>query len=273
MFDIGGQTIAAVVGLGRDPVIFLHGNSSTKSVWREQIAYVRSCGRGVLAPDFPGHGESDDATDPERTYSLPGYAGIVRGLLDKLGWFRIDIVGWSLGGHVGLELFATDSRVRSLLVLGTPPARPCAESLQQAFRHSDIMDLAGKRDFSEADARAYGGAMMGAAEYLTPHLLRNVRRTDGRAREHLFASILCGIGADERTCVETLDKPLAVVHGEDEPFVRLEYLQSLRYRSLWRQRVHIIPAAGHAPHRQCPATFNRLMSEFLRAVARMSWAY
>jgi len=264
-FAVAGVSIAAIVepGLGR-PVVFLHGNSSTKDVWLNQIDFVRHRGRAVVAPDLPGHGESEDSHTPGLTYSMPGYAGIVSRLLDTLHWGGpVDLVGWSLGGHIGLELLASDPRICSLLIVGTPPARPSAESLQQAFYGSDDMQLAGKQDFSEADALAYGTAMMGGREYLTPSLLNCVKRTHGLARRCLFASVADCIGSDQRSSVESISKPICVIHGENEPFVRLDYLQSINYRSLWNSRIYVISGAGHAPQWQAPAAFNRIMYRFL----------
>jgi pimeloyl-ACP methyl ester carboxylesterase len=260
---ISGIEISAIVEPGRGhPVVFLHGNSSTKAVWAHQVSLAKRHGRAVLAPDLPGHGDSENARDPQATYSLPGYAGIVRGLLDRLTWSSVDVVGWSLGGHIGLELLATDRRIRSLLIVGTPPGRPSAEAIRQAFHPSDDMELAGKGDFTSADASAYGGAMMGGSDYLTPHLLACVQRTDGNARRYLFASALEGVGTDQRESVETIDKPLCVVHGEREPFVRLDYLQSIRYRALWNDRIRVFAGAGHAPHWECPAAFNNMLLNF-----------
>jgi pimeloyl-ACP methyl ester carboxylesterase len=173
------------------------------------------------------------------------------------------VVGWSLGGHIGLELLATDPRLRSLLIVGTPPGRPCAEDLARAFHNSSDMQLAAKAEFSEADAISYGSAMMGGREYLTPHLLACIKRTDGRARQLLFASVMNGIGKDQAKTVAAIDAPLCVVHGEKEPFVRFDYLCSLRYRALWGDRIQVIPGAGHAPHWQEPALFNQILLHFL----------
>jgi len=266
-FELYGTAIAAIFlpGAGR-PVIFLHGNSSTKAVWSHQIDLMRRHGRAVLAPDLPGHGESENSRTPQTTYSFPGYAAVIRALLDRFSWPAVDIVGWSLGGHIGLELLATDPRVHSLLIVGTPPARPCAEALSQVFYTSDCMQLAGMGHFSETDAVTYGVAMMGGREYLTPHLLANIRRADGNARQFLFASALGGVGTDQRKSVETIDRPLCVVHGEQEPFVRLDYLSSLSYRRLWNNRVQVIPGAGHAPHWQSPAAFNSILAGFMETV-------
>lgn len=263
-FSIGGRDIAAIVAPGqRRPVLLLHGNSSSKAVWAHQIPLLVELGYGVLAPDLPGHGDSDDALYPETTYSFPGYAAAIGGLLDALGWNAVDVVGWSLGGHIGLELLATGRRVRSLLIVGTPPIRPCPEALEQAFYGNDDMNLAGKLSFSPADALAYATAMMGGADQLTPELLAAAARTDGKARACMFANGLRGVGADQRATVEYSDKPLCVVHGNDEPFVRLDYLRAIKYRALWNKRIHVITGAGHAPHWQSPSVFNDLLRAFL----------
>jgi pimeloyl-ACP methyl ester carboxylesterase len=105
--------------------------------------------------------------------------------------------------------------------------------------------------------------MMGGADQLTSELLAAAARTDGKARACMFANGLRGVGADQRATVEHSDKPLCVVHGNDEPFVRLDYLRSIKYRALWNKRIHVIAGAGHAPHWQSPSIFNDLLQAFL----------
>jgi pimeloyl-ACP methyl ester carboxylesterase len=268
-FQIGDVGISAIVvrGTGR-PLVFLHGNSSSKAVWANQLQLVHRCGRPALAPDLPGHGASENSPTPQVTYSFPGYAEVIRRLLDALGWSEVDLVGWSLGGHIGLELLASEARVRSLLIVGTPPVRPCVEALHEAFYADDDMQLAGKAEFTRADALAYGSAMMGGPRRLAPGLLRNLRRTDGNARRFMLANALSGVGADQRAIVATSEKPLCMVHGAREPFVRLEYLRSLNYRALWKGRVQVIAGAGHAPHWERPSAFNRILEEFFGLVPR-----
>lgn len=263
-FCVLGETVSAIVGQGRlRPVVFLHGNSSVKVVWANQLEAVHRQGHSFLAPDLPGHGESEDSASAERTYSLPGYSAVISRLLDALRWDCVDVVGWSLGGHIGLQLLATDRRIRSLLIVGTPPVAVGAKSLREAFYESAEMNLAGKAKFGPEDAWAYGSAMMGGREHLPAELLGWIRRTDGAARAHLFASALRGVGVDQKELVETVDKPLCVVHGEMEPFVRLDYLYSLRYRALWEDRIFVIANAGHAPHWQRPSVFNSILLKFL----------
>jgi pimeloyl-ACP methyl ester carboxylesterase len=260
-----GSVSAIVVEGRRDPVVFIHGNSSTKSVWSHQIAAVQDRGTAVLAPDLPGHGDSRDAHQPETTYNIPGYASVITSLCNMLNWTSVTIVGWSLGGHIGLELLAKDDRVRSLLIVGAPPVPVQLEAIAEAFQQTEVMGLAGKRVFTEDEANAFAVATLGGQGWVSSELLRDVRRTHGLAREMFFASIVGRIGADERQAVETIDKPLCIVHGEKDPFIRLDYLQSLRYRALWRDRIFVIADAGHAPHWQCSKSFNEILLDFLGA--------
>ncbi|RKE65942.1 pimeloyl-ACP methyl ester carboxylesterase [Pseudorhodoplanes sinuspersici] len=249
-------------GYGR-PVVFLHGNSSSKHVWANQLELICSNGRPVLAPDFPGHGKSGNSSTPASTYSFPGYAAVISGLLDQLRWDCVDLVGWSLGGHVGLELLASEPRIHSLLIVGTPPVRLRPQSLHEAFYADDNMQLAGKPDFSETDTIRYGTALMGGWKHLAPTLLNDIRRTDGNARRWMFSNSLQGIGSDQRHTAENVSKSLCVVHGEKEPFVRLGYLQSLNYRAIWKGKVQVICDAGHAPHWEYPRAFNQILLDFL----------
>jgi pimeloyl-ACP methyl ester carboxylesterase len=245
------------------PVLFLHGNSSSKRIWMHQFRCLKAIGRGFIAIDLPGHGESENSPVPDITYSFPGYADIVRSLLDELCLPAVDVVGWSLGGHVGLELLATDTRVRSLLLIGAPPARPRADVLQRVFHSSASLDYASRQDLSERDIESYAAAMLGGSGFVTEEVLQDIRRTDGLARKCMFENVLRGVGTDEQVTVETSPKPLCVVHGACEAFVRLDYLRSLRYHSLCDGKIHIVQGAGHAPHWQYPAAFNPILLRFL----------
>lgn len=247
-------------------VLLIHGNSSCKDVFAHQVRALVRAGFAVAAPDLPGHGASANARHPRRIYSFPGYAGVLRGLLDAMAIAQVHVVGWSLGGHIGLELLATDQRVRSLLITGTPPVIPGPDGADTAFVASPAMALTGKRRLSPREAVTYGTCMMGGRRNLAPHLLAAIRRTDGAARFWMVKNGLGGIGADEVRTVGTARRPLAVVQGERDPFVNVAYIEGLRYRCLWRGAVQRV-AAGHAPHWERPRLFNRHMLSFLRTVA------
>jgi len=241
----------------------IHGNSACKEVFAHQFESRLAHRFRLIAFDLPGHGASADADDPRRTYSIPGYADVALELLASLGVDRVAVLGWSLGGHVGIELLARDLEVAGLAITGTPPIGHNAADFAAGFRPQEHMDLTGKEVFSDADIRAYANESTGAP---AAFLEAAVRRTDGRARRLMMEAAMAGRGADQREIVSTCSVPVAVITGANEPFVNNDYLATFPYRNLWDRTVHVIPGTGHAPFWERPQAFNPLFERFLTDV-------
>jgi pimeloyl-ACP methyl ester carboxylesterase len=248
------------------PVLMIHGNSSCKEIFRNQLEGAIGRRWRVIAIDLPGHGRSSDARNPRRTYSMAGYADMAAEVLDILGVSRFAVLGWSLGGHIGLELFTRHDGMAGLLATGTPPVPLTPEGIGRGFLPSEHMGLAGKAEFTAEDAQGFAERTAGFNAPYEPFLLDAVKRTDGRARSLMIGAAVSGWGTDQLRLVESLDKPLAIISGGDEPFVNNDYLQSIRYAHLWDGKVHILPSIGHAPFWEAPATFDPLLSRFLSDV-------
>ncbi len=250
----------------RPAVLMLHGNSSCRHVFAAQFAAPFAARYRMIAFDLPGHGESDDAEDPPRTYTIPGYADLTKEILAALGIPRAAILGWSLGGHIGLEILARWDQLAGLMIVGTPPVAPHPDAIAAAFVPSRLMALAGKEKFTPADAEAYAEAMYGGTGPVNGRLREAVHRADGRARRYMMDAAMGAIGADGRRAAETATVPLAVVSGGKEPFVDNAELEKIRYSSLWRGMVCILPDAGHAPFLETPEKFNDLFEAFLAEI-------
>ncbi len=260
-------TIAVSESSGSGPVLVLvHGNSSCKEVFRNQLDGSIGGRYRTIALDLPGHGRSSDARNPWRTYTMPGYADMMAELLDILGVGRFAVLGWSLGGHIGLELFTRHAGMVGLLATGTPPVALTPEAMMQGFRPSEHMGLAGRAEFTAAEVDAYARNTCGLNAPFEPFLLDAVKRTDGRARERMLSAALAGWGTDQLRLVETLDRPLAIVSGGDEPFVNNAYLRGISYKNLWDGQVHVLPGIGHAPFWEAPEQFDPLLARFLADV-------
>jgi pimeloyl-ACP methyl ester carboxylesterase len=89
---------------GEMPLVMIHGNSYCRGVFRHQLHSSLTSHHRLIAFDLPGSGESSDAPDPERTYTLQGSADATIELLGKLGVTNAIVFGWSLGGHIGIEM-------------------------------------------------------------------------------------------------------------------------------------------------------------------------
>lgn len=52
-------------------VLFIHGNSSCKEIFRNQLESKLGTAYRMIAMDLSGHGKSGNASDPSRTYTVP----------------------------------------------------------------------------------------------------------------------------------------------------------------------------------------------------------
>jgi pimeloyl-ACP methyl ester carboxylesterase len=255
-------------GQGDVPILLIHGNSSCREVFRNQLDGELAERHRFVAFDLPGHGLSGDAIEPSRTYTLSGYSDAARELLGLLGIQDVVIFGWSLGGHIAMEMAPKLSHLRGLMICGAPPVR--RSDLAAGFVLSPHMRLAGKEELSPSEIEQFSEAVFGAK--LAPQFHQAIERTDGLARSTLFDPANAGEGVDQRWVVENLPMPLAVVHGGDDPFVKLDYVDSLAYANLWEGRCQRLPGLGHAPLVEAPEVFNPILDRFLLNVARAAEA-
>jgi len=257
-----GQIALEESGHGTLPVLLIHGNSSSRAVFRNQMQGHVADAYRFIAFDLPGHGESSNAIDPARTYTRPGLADATIELLEKLGIDEVVLVGWSLGGHIALEVASRFAGVRGIMICGTPPV---GRDMSAGFIPAPHMRLGSQQVFSAEDVDTFGQAIFG--DSFTPALRAAIARTDGRARKTMFEAARAGAGIDQRTLVESLPVPLAVVNGANDRFVNLDYIDSVAYANLWGGHCLRLPDTGHAPFLESPALFNPILERFLRDVA------
>jgi pimeloyl-ACP methyl ester carboxylesterase len=103
-----------VYGAG-EALLLLHGNGGSIHVFKSQIPELSKHFK-VIAVDSRAQGKSTDS-DQEITYAL--MASDMSALIDKLNLGSVDVVGWSDGGNIGLELaFAHPQQVKKLVTFG-----------------------------------------------------------------------------------------------------------------------------------------------------------
>ncbi len=263
---VGRNRIAVYRSGGEGPVLlFIHGNSASSRAFKFQLEGAFGRSHQAFAIDLPGHGESDGAAEPEFDYTIPGYAAVLSGAAKALGLDKAVYIGWSLGGHILLEAAAQLPNPSALVLFGTPPL-DTPGSMAAAFLPNPAMSFGFTRDLTRAQAAAYTDAFFRQGMHAPKRFREDALRTDGRAREILNASIGGGRMKDESRIVAGLSIPLAVLHGAEEQLVNAAFFASLAMPTLWRGKVQVIQAAGHAAHWEQPERFNELLDAFIRDV-------
>ncbi|WP_225890064.1 alpha/beta fold hydrolase [Indioceanicola profundi] len=240
-------------------LVLIHGNSSCRRVFDRQAG--RALGRTyrLITFDLPGHGDSGDADRPECTYTLPGLADATAELLAKLGISEAVVLGWSLGGHIAIEMLGRFGGIKGLVLTGTPPVKH--GGLADGFVRPPNAGLAARQDMSAADIDMFAHLIFG--EPVAPFIREAIRRADGRCRRQLFEAALAGAGVDQRAAVEASSVPIAVINGSADPLIKLDYIDSIEYGNLWERKCHRINGAGHAPFWHAADAFNAIVARFL----------
>lgn len=252
------------------PVLFIHGNSNCKEALRKQYEGPVGEAYRVIAMDLPGHGASSNAFDPQRTYTMPGYADVAIELLRELGIDKAAVFGWSLGGHVALEMIPRFAGTVGVMITGTPPVGKKPEEIMAGFRPSPHIGLVGQAELSPEEMEILIAATCGIPA--DPAMRAAVLRADGQSRAVMFASLLTGQASDQRQIVETSSVPVAVANGADDALVNVDYVNTLRYRNLWDNHCYVLRGAGHTPFFQVPEAFNAILMRFLDDMSKRAAA-
>jgi pimeloyl-ACP methyl ester carboxylesterase len=256
-------TLAVEISGDRGPdVVFIHGNSSCRDVFAKQVASPLLADYRLIRFDLPGHGQSSDAPDKFRTYSRPGLADAVTELLGAMKVSRAVVVGWSLGGHVAIEMLSRSKIMTGACLIGAPPT---GAVMAEGFCGRPMNGLAGKGDMTPDEVDRFVEGVIG--ETAEPFLRQAVARTDRDFRSMLFAGAARGTGVNQRDVVTSTSVPLAMINGADDQIVNLDYIDDVPFSSLWQGRCFRIGKAGHAPFWQAPDRFNAILSLFLTDVA------
>lgn len=265
--EAGGQQIAYCESSGSGPaVVLVHGNSASSQTFKAQVMGDFGQKYRVVALDLPGHGESDPAAEPGKTYHMPGYAAVVAEVAQKLGVTDGVFVGWSLGGHIVLEAHNLLPNAVGFVIFGTPPlAFP--PDMANAFLPNPAMGAAFAQDLTPEQMAGFAAACLAPDSPLDlAPFVADIARTDGRARATMAASIAPDGYQDEVEIVRNLQRPLAILHGEHEQLVNADYIRGLEMPTLWRGAVQIVPGAGHTPQTETPEAFSAVLSAFVDEV-------
>ncbi len=252
-----------VAEAGEGPaLVLLHGLSATHANWEHTIPAFADRWR-VIAPDLPGHGRS---AKPDAPYSIDFYAGVIRSLGRALGVHEAVVVGNSLGGQIAIELALSYPTWTRALVLAAPagsfgPLRVLGPVLgvvtpPAVLRFSLPRTL--ERCFYDHAHPALDMRRRILAERLAAADFPDFARAVSRS----ITGALRGSGQP----LERLTQPTLLVWGRDD---RTLPLWNSRWflRAVPHARFVALERCGHLPMLEHASHFNRLMAEFLCAVA------
>ena len=100
---------------------------------------------------------------------------------------RALVYGWSLGGHIGIELMKSHPAVAGMMLTGTPPVSPGPLGVLRGFHANWDLLLASKRNYTARDAERFLHLCFGESAvpaFLDDNSSRRWARARQRVEEH-----------------------------------------------------------------------------------------
>lgn len=263
--DSGAPPHPAPGQQGDTPLVLLHGIFAEKDHWVDFARPLTGQYR-VIAPDFPGFGESSRLDD--QPYDYAAHTQRLGALLDALGIEKVHLAGNSMGGTIA-ALFALQhpERVASVAFIGAPHGIRSPKP-----SNMDRLIDTGQRPLVAHDDDAFRAMMDLVFEkrpflpYPILHATEQAALRNAQSNARLWDAQLKDRYLLEQRLGDLQQHPvLALWGGSDRVFDRsgLLPLQKL----LPQAQLEALPGIGHLPMMEAPADTAQRYARFLEGLA------
>ena len=258
---------------GSGPVLLLiHGIASTAETWLPSMPLLARQ-YTVIAPDLPGHGESDK---PPGDYSIGSLASTMRDLLIVLGHERATIVGHSLGGGVSMQFsYQFPERVERLVLVSSGGlGRSVSPLLRAASLPGAELVVAGTVGPIAAVGRVLGAGLkrlgFQPAADLQEVAQGFARLADSQARAAFLDTLRAVVGPSGQR-VDATNRlylaeavPTLLIWGERDPIIPVGHGRRA-HELMPNSRLEVFSESGHMPQVDAPYRFAEVLLDFLAA--------
>ena len=260
-----GHEIAYRIAGDGPVVLLIHGMAGSGATW-DPVFDLLARDHTVIAPDLPGHGESDKPIGSD--YSLGALASSLRDLLlstrPDLG---ATVVGHSLGGGIAMQFaYQFPSRCERLVLVGAGGLGPDVSPMLRVLTFRAIEYLFPVLFASQLrDAGRFTFSLLKKAGLRRSANVEEVWRsyvslTDPPTRAAFVRTLrsVVDLGGQHVSAHDRLplaaDIPTLIVWGDSDAIIPVHHADAAR-ETLPTSRVEIFEGSGHYPHCEDPARF------------------
>lgn len=225
-----------ILGHG-SPVIFVHGGLANSDYWGKQIP-VLARNHQVIIVDSRGHGRS---TRNSQEYGYDLMTDDIVALMDHLKLKKADIVGWSDGGIIGIDM-----------------AIRHPDRVNKVFSFAPNTKTSGVKPGVENDP-VFGAYIKRAGDEYKK-LSKTPTEYDAFVEQisHMWASQPNWSDAD----LQKINTPVLIVDGDHDEAIAREHLEYIA-KTIPGAGLLILPNSSHFAFIQAPQEFNDAIVNFL----------
>jgi pimeloyl-ACP methyl ester carboxylesterase len=265
VYRVGGDLAS-----DRPVLLIVHGVAGSSGTWQPVLPALAR-GYTVVAPDLPGHGESDKA---RLDYSLGAHANMLRDLMIALGIERATLVGQSLGGGVAMQLaYQHPQFCERLVLVSSGGLGPEVSWMLRALTVPGVEYLM-PVIFPKLVGKAGNAIGRGLARFgwRAPHLEQEwhayVSLTEPGNR-HSFIRTLRAVVEPTGQSVSAHDKlylasrlPTLIVWGGHDRIIPVGHAYAA-HEAIPGSQLVIFEGSGHFPHAEEPERFVDVLEHFI----------
>ncbi|MCX8044035.1 MAG: alpha/beta hydrolase [Desulfobacterota bacterium] len=219
-------------------VICIHGSGASSVVWSYQISRLNKYLR-IIAPDLPGHGESEGHVMD----SAWAYAQWLQRFVQSLGISSLYLCGHSFGGAIAQEFTRCfGNSVKGLILISTG----VRFVLSRIYRmvHEQKLD-------PETEIAAFSETLKRGLDFL-----KTV------SNDTLHADLMAAGAFDSSQWIKTIQIPVMILWGDADVITPYDVVHEL-WEKIPRAKLEVIPNASHVAMTDAPQIVNAHIKRFV----------
>jgi len=246
------------VGIGKTPILFLHGFPFNKSMWEEQLDFLKESHR-LISIDIRSFGQSQD-NHIETSINL--FANDLIEFMNVLQLKKVIICGLSMGGFIALNAVKKyPKRFSALILCDTQCAADTIEQKTKRLETIKEIETNGITNFTAKFLKAIFhedsiANKIGLVSKIEADILAN--------NPAVIIGGLKALASRTETCsnMNKIEIPTLIICGREDQVTPLSESEFMHI-NIKNSSLKIIENAGHLSNLEQPEAFNAELLEFL----------
>jgi len=249
-------------------LVMIHGFSDNLSMWYNQMSEFSKRYK-ILAYDVRGHGRTET---PENEMSLELFANDLKALLDALDIEKASVLGYSMGGRIGLQFALAYSEMTTGLILSNigidgPDVQLNENQISLMEKHRRYLsNLLASQDIEAVATALAEQSFTPELKIEHPEVLNKYKEIKLQNDPRYYPCVMqvMSEAMNIRPDFSLLKCPVLIIGGNQDALMNTDVIESME-KAIQHATTRILPT-GHASAIEAPEMFNKVVLDFLEKI-------